>query len=144
MLKKLAFLSLAIIALMVTFSFSAVSSTDQSITCIPAPEGIVDKAPSQMFTVQITFKNTGKTEGTWSINISFEGEKWTWTGTAQTITLEPDGKKTLTWNGTVPADAPIDTVARLIVYYGDTFKALDWWIHVVPSAQLTITYSNVK
>jgi hypothetical protein len=94
--------------------------------------------------VKITFKNTGKTEGTWSVNIAFEGEKWTWNGTSQTLTLKPCKTKTLTWNGSVPSDAPIDSVARLIVYYDNSFVPLDWWIHVVPGAELTITSSTLE
>ena len=94
--------------------------------------------------MKITFKNTGKTVGTWSVNKAFKGEKWTWTGTPQILTLKPCKTKTLTWNGTVPSDAPIDSVARLIVYYDNSFVPLDWWIHVVPGAELTITSSTVE
>ena len=75
--------------------------------------------------MKITFKNTGKTEGTWSVNIAFEGEKWTWTGTSQALTLKPCKTKTLTWNGSVPCDAPIDSVARRIAYYDNSFAPLD-------------------
>ena len=92
--------------------------------------------------MKITFKNTGKTEGTWSVNITFEDEKWTWNGTPQSLTLKSGKTKTLTWNGSVPIDAPIDSVARLIVYYDNSFVPLDWWIHVVPSAELAITSSQ--
>jgi hypothetical protein len=30
------------------------------------------------------------------------------------------------------------------VYYDDSFKALNWWIHVVPGAELTIKSSSVE
>jgi hypothetical protein len=60
------------------------------------------------------------------------------------LTLEPCHTKTSTWNGTVPEDAPIDSMARLIVYYDDSFEPLDWWIHVIDGAELTITSSTVE
>jgi hypothetical protein len=107
-------------------------------------KGIVDKAPCETFTVTISFKNTGSTEGTWSVNIAFEGEKWTWNGTAKIVALKPNKTKTLTWNGTVPCSAPVDSTSRLIVYYNNSFTRLDWWIHVVSAAELTITSSTVK
>jgi len=94
--------------------------------------------------VKITFKNTGKSEGTWSVNIAFEGESWTWSGTPQTLTLKPCKTETLMWNGNVPCDAPVDSVARLIVYYNDSFVPLDWWVHVISGAELTITSSSVE
>ena len=65
-------------------------------------------------------------------------------GNSQYLELEPSEEETLKWTGTVPTDAPIDTVARLVVYYEDSFKALNWWIHVVPGAELTIKSSCVK
>jgi len=143
-MKRLALLSLALITIVVTLIFSFMGSDDQSLACLACTCGVVDKAAHETFTVKITFKNTGKTEGTWSVNIAFEGEKWTWTGTPQTLTLKPCKTKTLTWNGSVPSDAPIDSVARLIVYYDNSFVPLDWWIHVVPGAELAITSSTVE
>jgi hypothetical protein len=50
----------------------------------------------------------------------------------------------LTWSGNTPEDAPIDSTARLIVYYNDSFVPLDWWIHIVSGSELTITFSTVK
>jgi len=44
----------------------------------------------------------------------------------------------------VPCDAPVDSLARLIVYYNDSFTPLNWWIHVVSNAELTITSSSVE
>lgn len=117
---------------------------NEILTVSACGNGTVDKIPAQAFTVEITFKNTGKTDGTWSINVAFEGEEWIWIGTPQNLTLEPDKAKTLTWNGEVPANGTVDSVARLVVYYGDSFKALNWWIHVVPAAELAITSSTVK
>jgi hypothetical protein len=35
-------------------------------------------------------------------------------------------------------------MARLIVYYDNSFVPLDWWIHVVPSAELAITSSTLE
>jgi len=146
MKKKYALLSLALITLIVTLGFSSMGSDNESLACLACDGcgGVVDKAPCEGFTVKITFKNTGKTEGTWSVNVDFEDEAWSWSGTPKTLTLEPCRKKTLTWNGNVPEDAPIDSMARLIVYYGDSFEALDWWIHVIDGAELTITSSTVE
>jgi hypothetical protein len=131
--------------LVIIVGFLASGSSSQSLTCFACENGgVVDKTQSEAFTVKIAFKNTGTTEGTWSVNIAFEGEKWTWTGTQHSLTLRSGRTKTLTWNGTVPSDAAIDSVARLIVYYNDSFVPLDWWIHVVPGAELTITSSTVE
>jgi hypothetical protein len=94
--------------------------------------------------VEIVFKNTGSTVGNWSVNVAFEGEKWTWKDAPQNLTLKASQTKALTWNGKVPEDAPIDSVARLVVYYDDSFIALNWWIHVVPAAELAIASSSVK
>jgi hypothetical protein len=146
MKKRYALLSLALITIIVTLSFSSMSSDNQSSACLACGGcgGVVDKTPCETFTVKITFKNTGKTEGTWSVNIAFEDKTWTWSGTPKTLTLTPCHKKTLTWNGTVPEDAPIDSMARLIVYYDDSFEPLDWWIHIIDGAELTITSSTVE
>jgi hypothetical protein len=141
--KKYALLLLAIMlaVLVVNFSTTNASST---LTCSSDDNGVVKKAPGDAFTVKITFKNTGKTEGNWSINIAFEGDSWSQTGTAINLTLKPGNSKTLTWNGNVPANATVNSIARLVVYYNDSFKALDWWILVVPSAELSITASTVE
>jgi len=106
--------------------------------------GVVDKAPGEAFTVEITFKNTGQAVGSWSVNIAFEGEEWSWSGTPQNLTLRPCHKKTLTWNGNVPEDAPVNSIARLVVYFNGDFAPLDWWIRVVDAAELTIVSSNVE
>ena len=145
MKKKFALLSLALVTLIVTLGFSSRGSHDQSLACSACDGGsVVDKTPCEGFTVEISFRNTGKTEGTWSANIAFEGEAWSWSGMPETLTLKPCHKETLIWNGDVPEDAPIDSMARLIVYYDDSFVCLDWWIHVVDGAELTITSSTVE
>jgi hypothetical protein len=145
MRKMYVLLSLAVATLIIMAGFLARGSESQPLACLACGGGgVVDKAQSEAFTVKITFKNTGSAEGTWSVNIAFEGEKWTWTGTSQSLTLKSSKTKTLTWNGTVPSDAPIDSVARLIVYYDNSFVPLDWWIHVIPGAELTITSSTVE
>jgi hypothetical protein len=50
----------------------------------------------------------------------------------------------LTWEGTVPANASVGSVARRVVYYNDSFQALDWWIHVAPGAGLSINLKHRK
>ncbi len=146
MKKRYALLSLALATLIVILGFSSVGSDNESLACLACGGcgGVVDKAACETFTVKITFKNTGKTEGTWSVNIAFEDEAWTWSGTPKTLTLKPCHKKTLTWNGNVPEDAPIDSMVRLIVYYDDSFEPLNWWIHVIDGAELTITSRTVE
>jgi len=143
-MKRLALLSLALITIVVTLSFLSMGSDNQSLACLACMCSVVDKAAHETLTVKITFKNTGKTEGTWSVNIAFEDEVWTWSRTPKTLTLKPCHKETLTWNGNVPEDAPIDSMARLIVYYDDSFEPLNRWIHVIDGAELTITSSTVK
>jgi len=76
-MKRLALLSLALITIVVTLSFSSMGSDNQSLACLACTCGVVDKAAHETFTVKITFKNTGKTEGTWSVSIAFEDEAWT-------------------------------------------------------------------
>lgn len=143
-MRKFAVVWLAVAVLIVMSSFSNVGLSNQLSACTPSCGGVVDKAPGEAFTVEIVFKNTGSTVGNWSVNVAFEGEEWMWKGTPQNLTLNASKSKTLTWRGNVPEDAPIDTVARLVVYYGNSFVALNWWIHVVPAAELTITSSTVK
>jgi hypothetical protein len=147
MIKRFVLLSLAVATLIIMVGFSAISLGNQSLACLACEgesSGVVDKAQCEAFFVKITFKNAGTTEGTWSVNIAFEGEAWVWRGMPQTLTLKPCKSKTLTWNGNVSCEAPIGSVARLIVYYNDSFTRLNWWIHVVPSAELTITSSTVQ
>lgn len=116
------------------------TSLDLEVMC----KKTVDKKPGESFTVKITFKNKGTTEGTWEIAVTFEGDDWTWKGEEKKLTLEHGEKETLTWEGEVPEDARVDSVARLIVYYGNEFVALNWWIHIIPDAELGITDSEVS
>lgn len=135
---------ISVAVLIVMSGFSNVGLSNQLSACMPSCGGVVDKTPSCAFTVEIVFKNTGATEDTWSVNVAFEGEKWSWSGTAQNLTLKPDKSKTLAWNGSVPTDAPIDSTARLVIYYDDSYMPLDWWIHVIPKSELSITSNTVK
>jgi hypothetical protein len=143
-MRKFVALWFVVAVLVVMASFSYVGLSNQLSACLPPGSGVVDKVPDGAFVVEIVFKNTGSTEGTWSVNVAFEGEKWVWSGILQNLTLKSGKTKTLTWNGTVPADAPIDSMARLIVYYDDSLIVLNWWIHVVPAAELTVTSSTVR
>ena len=144
MAKRYALLFLVAVLLVVIINFS-VSDTDTSLVFAHhQQDGIVHKVAGDAFTVKITFKNTGKTEGNWSVNIAFEDDSWSQAGTPQNLKLEPGETETLTWNGFVPADAAVGSVARLVVYYDDSFKALNWWIHVVPGAELSIKSSIVE
>ena len=144
MAKKYALLFLVAVLMVVAVSFSVSDTGSSLVFAHNQKDCVVDKAAGDDFMVNITFQNTGKTEGTWSINIAFEDEVWSQAGTPQNLTLDPDETKTLTWNGVVPANATVNSMARLVVYYDDGFKALNWWIHVVPGAELIIKSSSVE
>jgi hypothetical protein len=144
MAKRYAVLFLVAVLMVVAVTFS-VTDTSSSLTfATNQNESIVKKAAGDAFTVKITFKNTGKTGGSWSVNIAFEDKSWVQVGAPQNLTLEAGETETLTWNGVVPANATVGSVARLVVYYDDSFKALSWWIQVVPGAELTIKSSSVE
>lgn len=144
MAKKYAVLFLIVVLVFVVVNLS-VTDINKSLTFANnQADGIVDKAPGEAFTVKITFKNTGKTEGAWNVNIAFEDNSWSQVGTQQNLILESGKTATLTWTGTVPASATVNSMARLVVYYDDYFEALDWWIRVVPGAELCITSSTVE
>lgn len=142
--KKYTLLFLVAALLVVVINFSVSGERNSLVFASSQQHCVVDKAAGDDFTVKITFKNTGKTEGKWSINIAFEDSSWSQVGTPQNLTLAPEQKETLVWEGVIPTNAIIGSVARLVVYYNDSFEALDWWIHVVPSAELTIESSLVK
>jgi hypothetical protein len=144
MAKKYALLLIPIIALVILVANFSAASVSASLSFVPQVDCVVDKTPYAALTVKITFENTGTSNGSWSVNIAFEGNSWSWKGTPQTLTLAPGNTKTLVWNGAVPGNAPINSMARLVVYYDDSFEPLDWWIHVVSSAELTITSSTVE
>jgi hypothetical protein len=106
-------------------------------------KGVVQKCKGDTFTVSITFQNTGNSDGSWTVNVVFEGDSWNWKGTDKTLTLNANEKRTLVWAGAVPSNALVNSIARLVVYYDGSFKALDWWIQVVPNAVLSIQSSSV-
>ena len=144
MVKRYAllFLTAVLVAVVVNFSVTDISN---SLTFAHNQECCVaDKAPGEAFTVKITFTNTGKTEGNWSVNIAFEDSSWSQVGIPQNLVLQPEETVTLTWNGMVPTNATINSIARLVVYYDDSFTALNWWIRVVPGAELCIKSSTVE
>lgn len=144
MVKRYALLFLVALLVVVIVNFS-VSDTSNVLTFAHNQnERVVDKAPGEAFEVKITFKNTGETEGSWSVNIAFEDQSWSQVGTAQNLTLKPGKTETLTWNGAVPDNATVNSMARLVVYYDDSFEPLDWWIKVAPGAELSIKSSSVK
>jgi hypothetical protein len=144
MAKRYAVLFLVAVLVVVAVNFSVTDASSSLTFATNHNESVVEKAAGDAFTVKITFKNTGKTVGSWSINIAFEDKSWVQVGAPQNLTLEAGETETLTWNGVVPANATVGSVARLVVYYDDSFKALNWWIHVVPGAELTIKSSSVE
>ena len=144
MARKYAILLFSALLIFVVISISLNDSVNSLVLSASQKEGFVNKAAGDPFTVEIEFQNTGKTEGDWSINIAFEGKSWFQSGIAQNLQLGVGKKETLTWNGFVPEDATPGSVARLVVYYDDSYKALDWWIQVTPNAELTIKSSSVE
>jgi hypothetical protein len=144
MAKRYALLFLVAVLVVVAVNFSVTETSSPLVFAHDQQDGTVDKVAGDAFTVKITFKNTGKTEGSWGVNIAFEDEVWSQVGVSQNLTLESGETETLTWNGAVPANATVGSVARLVVYYDDSFKALNWWIHVVPGSELTIESSSVE
>jgi hypothetical protein len=144
MAKKYAIPLFSALLIFVAISTSANDSVNSLVLSANQKDGFVNKAPGNPFIVEIVFQNTGKTEGNWSINIAFEGKSWFQSGLPQNLQLEPGKKETLTWNGFVPTDAAPGSVARLVVYYDDSHKALDWRIQVTPNAELTIKSSSVE
>jgi len=143
MKKKLFVVMLSVLLLLVLLNLSFTSANDD-LEVKEKTRNVVEKTQGEAFTVDIEFKNIGKNDGAWNINIVFEGDFWSQEGMVQNIELEPDEEKKLSWIGNVPTDAPINTLARLVVYYEDSFIALNWWIIIVPSAELAITSSCVK
>jgi len=144
MTRKNGLLFLAIVTVAIVALNFAIAGADDAVTITAQDKGTVLKNPSESFTVSITFQNTGSSDGSWTVNIVFEGDSWNWKGTAKTLTLKANEKKTLDWNGAVPSNAAFGSIARLVVYYGDAVKALDWWIQVGSNAELSIQSSNVK
>ena len=143
MAKRYALLFLIAVLVVVVVNFS-VTDTSNALTFAHTQDGVVNKAAGAAFTVKITFKNTGETDGNWSVNIAFEDSSWSQVGTPQNLTLKSGNTETLTWNGVVPANATVNSMARLVVYYDDSFKPLNWWIRVVPCAEPTIKSSTVE
>lgn len=144
MAKRYGVLLLVAVLAVVIVSFALSDTGDSLVFAHNQDCSTVDKAAGDDFTVKITFKNTGKTTGTWSINIAFEDSSWSQVGTPQNLTLTPGETETLVWEGVVPDNATVGSTARLVVYYNDSFKALNWWIHVVPGAELSIKSSIVE
>lgn len=132
-------LALGTLSLVYVPQLTGAASLDPRTEC----SGVIDKKPGEAFIVKITFRNTGTTAGVWKIAVTFESESWNWKSEQKLITLEPDEKETLAWKGEVPGDATIGSVSRLVVYYDDMFVALNWWIHVIPNAELSIVGSKV-
>ena len=143
MKKKLSLIVFSAVLLIIMFNFSFTNATDPLEFSEKRSE-VVEKVQGEVFTVEIGFKNTGKNEGRWNISIVFEGEHWFQIGNSQYLELEPSEEKIMSWAGIVPTDAPLDSVARLVVYFEDSFKPLNWWIYVVPGAELAIKSSCVK
>lgn len=108
-------------------------------------KNIVDKGQGEAFAIDVSFKNTGGTTGTWNVNVALEGEPyWNWHGTLRNLTLAKAETATLTWAGTVPSDAKVGSTTRLIVYFNDQFIPQNWWIHVPSTAELEITRSKIS
>ncbi|UCB59915.1 MAG: hypothetical protein JSW72_07310 [Candidatus Bathyarchaeota archaeon] len=104
---------------------------------------VVDKKPSESFRIEIVLRNKGTIDGMWEVNMALEGDDWLWAGKAKELALKGDEEKTLSWQGKVPSNAPVGSVARLIAYYDNKFVALNWWIRVVSDAEICIVDSRI-
>ena len=92
--------------------------------------GVLAKSRGEDFTVSITFQNTRKDEDISTVNVVFEVATWSWKGKQKILALDENEKETLVWKGSVPANAEKNSIARLVIYYGDSFKRLDRWIRL--------------
>jgi len=144
MTRKCVLLLFAVTVIMVAVTFSVISFADSSLSCSTCNDAVVDKRQCEAFTVKITFKNTGSTDGTWIVNIALEGNSWSWHGTPQELTLKANSTKTMVWNGSVPCNAAVYSVARLVAYYDDSFERLNWWVRVVSGAEIAIISSTLE
>jgi hypothetical protein len=122
----------------------AIAGAASNIAVSTQTSGVVLKNRGDSFTVSVTFQNTGSSDGSWTVNVVFEGASWSWKGTAKPLTLNANEKSTLVWTGAVPSNAAVNSIARLVVYYDDGYKALDWWVQVVPNSMLSIQSSSVQ
>lgn len=143
-MKKKHISTLLVVSMAIVVISTTASSKNSGLTCSACGNGVVEKMMGETFTVKINFKNSGTTKGVWSVNIAFESESWSWTGTSQVLTLRSGNGKMLIWDGTVPTNVQIGSIARLVVYYNDSYQPLDWWIYVTNGAELAISSSVVK
>jgi len=149
-MRKVHYLTVSILIIAMTATLFIMLSTTTStgavlnVQCDPE-SNVVDKMQGEAFKVKVTFKNTGNATGTWDVNVAFEGESnWNWKGTPQTLVLKPSKTTILTWTGNVPEEAKVDSTARLVVYFDDESAPQNWWINVLPSAELKIVGSEVS
>ncbi|MGD8564915.1 MAG: hypothetical protein PVF96_01020 [Candidatus Bathyarchaeota archaeon] len=143
-MKKKPIITLLIVSMVIVLNFTTGNSKNSGLTCSACDNGVVEKKPGETFIVKINFRNSGSTKGVWSVNIAFESESWSWTGTPHILSLRSDCRKTLIWDGTIPNNIQIGSIARLVVYYNDSHQPLNWWIHVINGAELSISSSVVK
>jgi hypothetical protein len=149
-MRKIRYLAASVLIIAVAMALFYMLSTPATtkavlnVECEPVTN-VVDKEQGEAFQVKVTFKNTGDAAGTWNVNVAFEGESnWGWKGTIQTLALKPSKTATLTWTGNVPVDAEVGSTARLIVYFDNEYAPQNWWIRVLPGAQLAIVSSEVS
>jgi len=70
--KKYALFAFSIILLIIIINFSVTSASD-SVVLTSHGNGVVDKEAGDAFKVEVSFKNTGNTQGSWSVSVVFEG-----------------------------------------------------------------------
>ena len=143
-MKKKHITTLLVLSMVIVLSSVTANSKNSDLTCSACGNGVVEKMLGETFTVKIKFKNSGTTIGVWSVNIAFESESWSWTGTSQILTLRSGSRKMLIWDGIIPSNIQVGSIARLVVYYNDSHQPLDWWIYVTNGAELSISSSVVK
>ncbi len=142
-MKKKHIIMLLVVSMVIVLNSTTGNLKNLDLTCSACDNGVVEKTLGETFTVKINFRNSGSAKGVWSVNIAFESESWSWTGTPHMLTLRSGSRKTLIWDGTIPANIQIGSIARLVVYYNDSYQPLDWWIHVINGAELSISSTVV-
>jgi hypothetical protein len=139
MASKKRFLAVTAIALAIVVACFLLTSATEVLAISSNDKIVVHKSAGECFTVKLIFRNAGSSQNSWSVNVAFEGDSWNWAGSAQNLTLNGYESKTLTWTGTVPANASANSIARLVVYYNDSFKALNYWIFVPSQPDLSVS-----
>lgn len=110
--RKYVYLGVAMALVVCVVFFSFLNAAESLVVACNNQGSVVEKKAGEAFNVKITFKNTDASQNVWFVNVAFEGDSWFWGGMQQNLTLNAGETKSLVWNGSVPTDAPANSVAR--------------------------------